>query len=318
MAIIGNEPFLQGDALARVLAPLREEMGDLGPARFEGDRVEPAEVLDELRTPSLLGGKRVVIVEDADDFISANRALLERFCAAPADGGVLILLCSSLPKNTRLYKIIDGLAGIVACDAPRGAAFASWITQRAVQNYDKKIAPQAVQALRRLLGDAPGWIDAELGKLAAFVGDRPEITAKDVAELTDQRREEKVFGIIDALQDGNSTLALCLWDQVMATDRAAPGRALAGLALKVRQMIGAHDELEQKGNVFGSAHRMFMDAFELRRRLDRIPKGTLIEQLKDLLRADVAVKTGLSSLSLAIEKFIVKHSTVAGHAARAG
>jgi hypothetical protein len=33
-----------------------------------------------------------------------------------------------------------------------------------------------------------------------------------------------------------------------------------------------------------------------------------LEQQRDLLRADLAVKTGLSSLPLAIEQFIVKHT----------
>jgi DNA polymerase III subunit delta len=308
VAIVGNDSFLRGDALLRVLEPLRSELGELGPMRFEGERASAADVLDEVRTPSLLGGIRVAIVEDADEFISANRELMERYCAAPVAGSVLILLCNSLPRNTRLYKIIEAHGQIVTCEAPKGAAFASWITQRASAVYGKKIASSAVQNLRRLLGDSPGWIDAELGKLASFVGDRAEITAADVNELTDQRREEKVFGIMDAMASGDAAGALCLWDQVLATDRAAPGRALAGLALKVRQMIEACDEFQATGQVFAASKRMFMDASELRRRLERISKNQLLEQQRDLLEADVAVKTGLSSLPLSIEKFIVKHT----------
>ena len=310
VAIVGNDSFLRGDALGRVLEPLRQEVGDLGPMRFEGERATVAEVLDEVRTPSLLGGMRVAIVEDADDFISANRELMERYCATPVPDSLLILLCNSLPRNTKLYKIIEANGQIVMCESPKGAAFGTWITQRASSAYGKKIASSAAQNLRRLLGDSPGWIDAELGKLASFVGDRPEITAADVNELTDQRREEKVFGIMDAMASGEVAGALSLWDQVLATDRAAPGRALAGLALKVRQMIEAFDEFESTGQVFGAAKRMFMDAGELRRRLERISRRELVEQQRDLLEADVAVKTGLSSLPLSIEKLIVKHTVV--------
>jgi DNA polymerase-3 subunit delta len=308
IAIVGNDSFLRSNALARVLESVRSDMGDLGPMRFEGDRATPAEVLDEVRTLSLLGGIRVAIVDDADDFISANRELMERYCSAPASGSLLILLCNSLPRNTRLYKIIEGHGQIVVCEAPKGPAFGTWITQRASATYGKKIAASAVQSLRWLLGDSPGWIDAELGKLAAYVGARPEITVSDVNELTDQRREEKVFGIMDAMAGGDAASALFLWDQVLSTDRAAPGRALAGLALKVRQMVEARDELDATGQVFASSKRMFMDAGELRRRLERISKRQLLEQQRDLLRADLAIKTGLSSLSLAIEQFIVKHT----------
>lgn len=308
VAVVGNDTFLRGESLARVLAPLREELGDLGPTRFEGDRAVAADVLDEVRTPSLLGGRRVAIVEDADDFISANRELLEKYCSAPASDGLLILLCDSLPRNTKLYKIIEKVGEVVACEVPKGPAFASWVTQRAQTVYGKKIATSAVQSLRRLLGEAPGWIDAELGKLGSFVGDRGEITAADVNELTDQRREEKVFGIFDAMAAGETAHALCLWDQVLATDRVAPGRALAGMALKVRQMIEAWDELAATGQVFSSAKRMWVEAADLRRWLEQTTKQKLLVQQKDLLEADLAVKTGLSTLPLSIERFIVKHT----------
>ncbi len=292
VAIVGNDSFLRSDALARVLEPVRSEMGDLGPMRFEGDRATPAEVLDEVRTPSLLGGLRVAIVEDADEFISANRELMERYCAAPVSDSLLILLCNSLPRNTKLHKIIEGHGQIVACEAPKGPAFSTWIVQRASGTYEKKIAASAVQSLRRLLGDSPGWIDAELGKLAAYVGARPEITSADVNELTDQRREELVFGIIDAMSDGDAAKAMSFWDKVMATDRAAQGRSIGGLAWKIRQMIE-----------YGDA---------------RISKRQLLEMQRDLLRAELAVKTGLSSLPLAIEQFIIKHTMKPAPRSRVG
>ena len=292
VAIVGNDSFLRSDALARVLEPVRPEMGDLGPMRFEGERAAPADVLDEVRTPSLLGGLRVAIVEDADEFISTNRELMERYCAAPVSDSLLILLCNSLPRNTKLHKIIEGHGQIVACEPLKGPAFGTWIAQRASATYGKKIAASAVQSLRRLLGDSPGWIDAELGKLASFVGARPEITSADVNELTDQRREELVFGIIDAMSDGDAAAALSFWDQVMATDRAAQGRSIGGLAWKIRQMIEYGDT--------------------------RVSKRRLLEVQRDLLRAELAVKTGLSSLPLAIEQFIIKHTMKPAPRSRVG
>lgn len=318
MAIIGNEPYLRHEVLARILEPMQEEMGALGPVRFEGDRTSAAEVLDEVRTPSLLGGRRVVILEEAGEFISVNRELMEKYCQSPVQDAVFILLCDSLPKNQKVYRYIDALGGIVACDVPKGAAFANWITQRSLTAHGKKIGAAAVQCLRRLLGDSPGWIDAELAKLSAYVGDRAEIGLSDVNELTDQRREQLVFGIIDAILAGKSAEALALWDQVLATDRAAPGRALGGLAYKVRQMIEAIDLLEETGSVHSISGRMFMDPHDLRRLLEGVTREQLLEQQRDLLRADLAVKTGLSALPLVIERFIVKHAAQPATRARAG
>jgi DNA polymerase-3 subunit delta len=308
-AVIGADPFLRHEALARLIGAVRGEMEELGPSRCDGSQASAADVLDEVRTPSLLGDRRVVIVEDADDFISANRAALEKYCASPAVSGCLILLCDSLPRNTKLYGILAARDAVVTCEKLTGQAFSKWIAQRAEKEYGKQIAAQAVQSLRRLLGDSPGWIDAELAKLAAYVGERKEIAAADVEELTDHRREEKVFAVIEAVSQGDAPAALKQWEQVLATDRAAPGRAIAGLAYSMRQLVEAKRELESSGNVFQSAKRMFTDAGALRQRLERLPAGRLMEQQRDLLAADLAVKTGLSTLESAIERFIVKHSS---------
>jgi len=307
-AIVGADPFLRNTALARLIDAVRDEMDQLGPSRCDGAQASVADVLDEVRTQSLLGDRRVVIVDDADDFITANRAALEKYCSSPAESGCLILLCDSLPRNTRLHRILAERDAVVTCEAPRGAAFGAWIAQRAENEYGKRIAAQAVQSLRRLLGDSPGWIDAELSKLASFVGDRKEIAASDVEELTDHRREEKVFAVIEAMSEGDTAAALAQWEQVLATDRAAPGRAIAGLAYGVRQLVDARGEFELTGKVFQSAKRMFTDPGALQRRMQRLSMVQLLEQQRDLLAADLAVKTGLSTIELAIEQFIVKHS----------
>jgi DNA polymerase-3 subunit delta len=308
-AVVGADPFLRNEALARLISALRGEMDELGPSRCDGSQASAADVLDEVRTPSLLGDRRVVIVEDADDFISANRTALEKYCASPADSGCLILLCDSLPRNTKLYGILAARDAIVTCEKLSGQAFGRWIAQRAEKEYGKRIAAQAVQRLRRLLGDSPGWIDAELAKLSAYVGERKEIAAADVEELTDYRREEIVFAVIEMMLQGETAAALAHWEQVLATDRAAPGRAIGGLAFKMRQLVDAKRELELTGNVFGSAKRLFTNAGVLKQRLERLPVGRLMEQQRDLLAADLAVKTGLSTLESAIERFIVKHSS---------
>jgi DNA polymerase III delta subunit len=44
---------------------------------FDGSDAELAEVLDEVRTFSLLGGRRIVVVSGADPFVSRHRAALE-------------------------------------------------------------------------------------------------------------------------------------------------------------------------------------------------------------------------------------------------
>jgi DNA polymerase-3 subunit delta len=307
-AVVGGDPFLRHEALDRLLQELAAEMDSLGPTRLGGLKAELAEVLDEVRTTSLLGGLRVVIVEDADAFISANRAALERYCSSPSESGVLILLCNSLPKNTRIHRIIKGTGLVVQVDAPKGRAILGWIVNRARAVHGKRVAQPAASMLREQVGDAPGRLDAELAKLTAFVGEREEIAPADIDALTGHHREEKVFAVTDAMSSRDTTAALRNWEQVLATDRAAPGRAVAGLAWGVRRLLEARRDWEGGVGIRELAARMRTDPEVLRQRLERVTIEQLETQQRDLLAVDLAVKTGASTVDVAIEKFIVKHS----------
>ena len=114
-AVVGNDRLMRNDALGDILRDLPGEVEEFPPTRVDGADADLVEVLDEVRTPSLLGDHRVVIVDDADSFISAGRQALERYCSNPSDGGSLILLCNTLARNTRLYKIVSSGGKVVPC-----------------------------------------------------------------------------------------------------------------------------------------------------------------------------------------------------------
>lgn len=310
-AIVSSEGLLRAEALARFLEALGDSLDPFGPVRVDGRSAGPAAVLDDVRTPSLMG-HRVVIVDDADGFISAHRQLLEKYCAQPAPGGTLVLLCSTLPKNTKLNKIIDKQGRVLRCEAPRGAACIAWIVERARNLYGKRIAPGAARRLREHSGDQLGRLDSELSKLCTYVGERADITADDVGALTGRYREEKVFAVMDAIASGQPSEALHHWEQVLATDRAAPARAIGGLSWSVGQLLKARSEWEQGANLRALAPRFFTDADTLKRRLERAPRARLEQWQRDLLAADLAIKTGASGADVAIEKFIVRHAARAG------
>ena len=312
-AVVGGSRFLRSEALHRLLASIGgDASGDVGPSRFDGERAALADVLDEARTVSLFGERRVVLVDDADAFIQANRAALERYCSAPTGEGMLILLCDSLPRNTKLCKILADRNAVVACEAPRNRAVVDWIMGRARERYGKQMTPAAAQSLRDHAGDEPGQLDGEIAKLSAFVDTRVQITPQDVLALTGSNREENVFAVTDALGAGDAARALNRWEQVLATDRAAPGRAIAGLAWGVRQLIDARRDCDAGAGFAEVAGRLRMDPTTARRRLERFSTRDLEEQQRDLLLADVALKTGATTLEVAVERFIVKHCRAAG------
>lgn len=306
-AIIGRDRFLSHAALQDVLRVSTEKDG-ADPTRMNGPDAKLADVLDEVRTLSLLGGRRIVVVDEADSFISQNREILERYCTNPSPDGTLILLCQTMASNTRIYKIIKKQGLVISCDPPKGRAVIGWIVTRTEQCYQCRIGSPAAQRLREHIGDDVGRLDCEIAKLSAYVGDRNTITPADIAALTGLHREEKVFAVTDAISSGDVSMALAQWEQVLATDRAAPGRAIAGLAWGIRRLLQVRREWEAGASLFALSKKMFTDSSVLEKRLKRLSTAQLEEQLQDLLVADLAMKTGMSTIETAIEKFIVKHS----------
>src|SRR3954452_12602681 len=103
-ALVGSDAFLQLQKLNEVLKALPKDSQRID---VDGERVELAEVLDELRSFAMFGGAKAVVVSNGEEFISRFREQLETYCEHPADSATLVLRVNSLPKNQRIYKSIN-------------------------------------------------------------------------------------------------------------------------------------------------------------------------------------------------------------------
>ncbi len=153
--IYGKNDYLRRRAVDAVLA---RELAGGDPAldliRADGIKAEVAEVLDDVRTTSLLGGRRVVRVDDADTFITRHREILERYVAKPCTTGCLRLVCTNFDKRTRLYKAAQKSAEIIECQPIRGRALADWILEIARSEHGKRITPPTAAYLIEQAGAA--------------------------------------------------------------------------------------------------------------------------------------------------------------------
>src|SRR5438876_664990 len=81
----GDEEFLKRQALQalrQVVLGSAEE--SFGASSHPGDKASFAAVRDELLTLPFLAARRLVVVEDADPFVTKYRSLLEKYAAEPA------------------------------------------------------------------------------------------------------------------------------------------------------------------------------------------------------------------------------------------
>src|SRR5258707_318798 len=120
--LAGDERFLKRLAQAKIQAlVLGENADEFGRTVYEGDSAEWASVRDELDTLPFASTRRLVVVQDADPFVTRYRDKLEKYVERPSGTGVLVLDVKSLPKTTRLAKAMPE-AGLIECNGPKQLA----------------------------------------------------------------------------------------------------------------------------------------------------------------------------------------------------
>lgn len=310
--IAGKERYLAHQACERLQDTILGKDKDLGLSSFEGKNVEPAAVLDELRTLPFLAPMRVVVVDQADTFVSDNRALLEKYFTQPSPTGVLILICETWRRTTRLAKMLGKVGKLIPAEVLKGQALANWVTQQA-RGLGKTVAPATVHSLIQLVGSDTGRLAGELEKLALYSGSRPAIAVEDIEQLCGPTAEQSIFLINDLIAEGRTEQALRTLDRLLRYDRSAEYSMVGVMAFSLRRLNKARamldagrkpaDVLRACGVYPGLAER-FM------RQVQRFSAPKLKQLLTGLAEVDYANKTGLGNAKLNLESFIVRAAAI--------
>lgn len=240
----GDQRFLKVSCLRELTRRVLGEDDEFGPSRFAGDSIDLKNVLDELSTISMWGGRRLVIVDDADTFVSNHRAALEKYVAKPAKGGVLVLDVKSWPKTTRLAKAVAQSGLELDCSELKGAELLRWLSETARDEHGKTLERDATTLLAELAGPDLGLLERELSKLADYVGDVPAITAADVTKLVGGWKAETTFKMLEDVRRGDLGSALVELDRLLRSGEA-PQRILGGILFVYRKLAAAAEQARQ-------------------------------------------------------------------------
>jgi DNA polymerase III subunit delta len=252
----GDEDFLKRRVLATLVPTLVGATGsDFGVSTYSGERAEFSAVRNELNTLPFLSERRVVVIEQADPFVTRHRAALEKYAAEPSAAGVLILGVKNWPANTKLAKAVSDSATI-QCKAPAAYRLPDWCMKWAATQYGKQLSKVAAELLVELVGAEMGVLDQELQKLAGAIGQRDTIEQNDVDELVGRSRSANVFRIMDAVGEGKPAEALAILQELFEEGEeplailgalGAQLRRLAQAARLFRDGMGIDDAMDEAG-----------------------------------------------------------------------
>ena len=309
--ICGKDKFLVGnecDALLDKLLPVDQRAMALYQPRAE--EAVLSEVLDELRTLPFLAERRVVLIKDADGFVSDNREYLERYFDKPSPCGVLVLVVNTWRKNTKLAKKLSSVGQLLDVGEIKAKMLPKFASDCAESKHGKKFAGGGSQLLVELVGDDPGRISSEVEKLAMYVGDRTSITTDDVEKLIGHNRMFNAFAVIDSVLAGDVGGSIERLRNMFAADRSAEFTVVGAFAYHFRRLFAAKALLDQ-----GAGQRQVMSELRVWGNVEgffRQVRGMSLERIGgvicELARIDYASKTGGGATKVAIEQLVLKMS----------
>ncbi len=307
--IAGKEPPLVTAAWQELLGRLLEPAQRMtGLASFEGDAAQLSEVLDELRTIPFLTKQRVVVVREADAFISRHREHLEHYFENPSSTGVFVLLVSSWPKGTRLAKRLPAVGQLIEITPPKRFELPKIIAQYAQETHGKRLDRDAADMLVELVGESLPQLRNEVDKLAVFVRQEKAITAAHVEAVSGHYRVYGAFEVIDAMVAGDTGGAVKRLRNMFEQDKSAEYTAVGAFAFHLRRMFQARVLLDKRVNpaqianqlrIWGNKDRFFAQ-------LQRTTLSRIGSFLEELAAADYATKTGQAQTPIAIEQLVLR------------
>jgi len=239
------------------------------------------------------GDRRLVIVDEADEFVTKHRSGLEKYAAAPAKKSVLVLDVKSWPKTTRLAKQIATTGLDIECTELKGVALSKWLQDTARDVHQAELNRDAAALLIELIGNELGLLDQELSKLGSFVGQGGTITAEAVRAMVGGWRMETTWAMTDAVRDGDLGHALKDLNDLLFHGEA-PQKLIGGIHFVFRKLAYGTDlsrkqPLEAALREAGIFPQAIGPSTAYLRRLGRANAEHLIQKL---LQADLNMKGG--------------------------
>jgi len=307
--IAGKQESLLNAECDRVLDKLIEpEQRAMSLFGFDAASVSCCDVLDELRTPALLSGKKVVLVKDADNFISKNRGLLERYFENPSSTAVLVLTVQSWHSNTKLARKLPGAGKLIGVTHPKPWQLPQRLIQYSNDAHNKRLDRQAAELLVELTGDDLVRLYSEIDKLSLFVHKDKVITVRHVESLIGHNRLFNSFAVIDACLAGETANAVNRLRDMFSKDRSAEYSFVGAFAYHFRRLFGAKKLLEEGLGSSEIAKRLHIWSNTDRYfgQLRKISLAQIGENLKRLAEIDYAIKTGRAKPQVAAEQLVLK------------
>jgi DNA polymerase-3 subunit delta len=227
---------------ARVRARADAEGGQGALERFDARESGPDEVAAAVSMLTLAGGRRYVLVDDADAWKAGDLEPLEQALAAPGPDTVLVLIVRGKPL-ARLRKAVEQAGGeFREHAAPKPSQLRAWTAARA-REHGLGLDAEAARALVACVGTRPARLLREIEKLVVAAHPSTRLSAEEVERLATPEAAPGVYDLADALVARDRARTTAVAEALIAREPRAGG-LLSPLVRRLRDVHRAAELLE--------------------------------------------------------------------------
>lgn len=196
---------------------------------FDDDEYTPGAVADAAQTPSFLTDRRVVVARGVGRFSADEVSPLVAYLADPLPSTDLVLVAGGGRMAKSLTDAVKKAGGVVIETSPPSKARdrADWFDEQ-VRSAGVRLDGPALQMLAKWLGEDAGRLAGILETLLATYGEGVLLKSADVAPFLGEAGGVPPWDLTDAIDRGDTTVALQLLHRMM---RAGERHPLAVLSI---------------------------------------------------------------------------------------
>jgi DNA polymerase-3 subunit delta len=303
--VVGTEGLLADRAVTAVLAAARREDPETEIERIDAAGY-PAGRLAVATSPSLFGGRRVVVLDGVEQ---ANEALVTDVTAylkEPAPDACLVIRHTGAARARQVVETARKLgAPEVACTPiTRDDEKVEFATEE-FRRSGRRVSGAAVRAVVDAVGSDLRELAAACAQLVADCEEGERIDVAEVERYFGGRVEVTGFRVADAAVAGHAEEALVLLRHALATG-ADPVPLVAAVAMKVRAL--AKVSAAGRGRSAELAGQLGMAPWQIdraRRELSGWDEEALAGAVAALADADTMVKGGGRDSVYAVERLVM-------------
>lgn len=276
--LLGGEDLLKESALSNIKKkcfPVENQtVLSFNYLSIDGKSATSSQIIEECQQLPIMSNTRLIVVKDAERIIDDR---LLQYAQNPTETTCLVLILRKIDKRLGIYKTLEKYAEIQEFEHPSEKDVISWI-QHYIRAKKKNISSSDASCIADILENNLTGIVQDLEKLITYVGNRENITEKDIETILSENKLWDSFALTEQIQNKNTSGAIKLVNELL--DQGNSVQQILGTIRWMLTRLWQAKELLKEGNRYTLSKELRIPPYFIGKFIEQAGKFD-IEELKN-------------------------------------